>query len=324
MKKILLIGAGQIGSRHLQGMIKANEKLNITVVDLSPENLIIAKKRSEEVLSSKKHNITFSSTPPKNEDFYLCVVATNAGVRFNAAKEAIENNKINYMIFEKVLFQKENDYQKMKSILEKEQIRAWVNCPRRYFEGYNHLKKLLRDRKNNNFNMKVSGNDWGMACNSIHFIDIFSYLTNNNSIKIKNYDLNKNIEESKRAGNLEFYGDIEVENCNNEKLVLNCIKTTSSDIKINIEINTDSHKVIINEQMNNINIIHNEKEEKQVMGCKYQGELSGLYIEDLIQKEGLDLTPFEESMELHLPFLRVSLEHINKISNKNYDYCPIT
>ena len=51
MFKILLIGAGQLGSRHLQGLLKFQKKQFIYVLDRSEDSLTVAKKRAAEILS---------------------------------------------------------------------------------------------------------------------------------------------------------------------------------------------------------------------------------------------------------------------------------
>ena len=46
---ILIVGAGQIGSRHLQGAVKIKNQLSITVVDISS----IALKLSQNIVKKK-------------------------------------------------------------------------------------------------------------------------------------------------------------------------------------------------------------------------------------------------------------------------------
>ena len=45
---VLLVGAGHVGSRYLQGMVKAESQLDITVVDPSSIALDMAKARWKE------------------------------------------------------------------------------------------------------------------------------------------------------------------------------------------------------------------------------------------------------------------------------------
>lgn len=46
---IVLIGAGQLGSRHLQGLKKIYTAVNIDVVDPNIDSISIAKERYEQV-----------------------------------------------------------------------------------------------------------------------------------------------------------------------------------------------------------------------------------------------------------------------------------
>ena len=55
MKKILLIGCGNIGSRHLQSILKINTNCAVYVVEKSKISTNVAKKRCKEV--SKKNSI---------------------------------------------------------------------------------------------------------------------------------------------------------------------------------------------------------------------------------------------------------------------------
>lgn len=49
MYNIIIIGAGQLGSRHLQGVLKSTYALNVTVVDPSEESLNTARERAEKI-----------------------------------------------------------------------------------------------------------------------------------------------------------------------------------------------------------------------------------------------------------------------------------
>jgi pyrroline-5-carboxylate reductase len=66
---ILLVGAGQLGSRYLQGLIKIAFPLNIYVVDPNINALNESIKRCAEISFNEKHNISYYNSPslvPKN------------------------------------------------------------------------------------------------------------------------------------------------------------------------------------------------------------------------------------------------------------------
>ena len=80
---LALIGAGNIGSRYLQGLAKCRRNLNITVVDPSPQALQLANERWKEVKGhNSPHRITFSQkTYPDHKCLDLAIVATSADIR---------------------------------------------------------------------------------------------------------------------------------------------------------------------------------------------------------------------------------------------------
>ena len=60
---ILLVGAGQLGSRYLQGLVNCRIPLKIYVYDICVESLSLAKERWNEVLpAAAAHEIEFTST----------------------------------------------------------------------------------------------------------------------------------------------------------------------------------------------------------------------------------------------------------------------
>ena len=49
MKNILIMGCGELGSRHLQGLLQSRNDLNIVVYDTFDKSLQLAMQRAEEV-----------------------------------------------------------------------------------------------------------------------------------------------------------------------------------------------------------------------------------------------------------------------------------
>ena len=88
MNKVCLIGAGQLGSRHLQGLSLAQQPLEIMVVDPCLENLSRAKARWIEVQTDGcKHAIQFrTKLLPTAEPFDITIVATTARNRCELLK----------------------------------------------------------------------------------------------------------------------------------------------------------------------------------------------------------------------------------------------
>ena len=55
--------------------------------------------------------------------------------------------------------------------------------------------------------MEVTGGNRDIGCNSIHYIDLYSYLSENLTLNY-NFKLDKKLKKSKRKGFIEFNGQI--------------------------------------------------------------------------------------------------------------------
>ena len=93
--KILIIGAGQLGSRHLQSLIKYHSKLMIYVVDSSLASLELSQSRAAEINNDYGTEVLYfeSLAAVTETSFYLTIVATGSGPRFMIFDQLIKNHK---------------------------------------------------------------------------------------------------------------------------------------------------------------------------------------------------------------------------------------
>lgn len=326
---ILLIGAGQLGSRHLQGLAKSVENFNVHIVDINPNNIEIAKQRFAEIESKGNVNIisTVSSVEQLNtKQFDLAIIATNADIRAEVTKELISRCSVKNIIFEKVAFQSKTQFEEIISKLKTQNIKSWVNCPRRYFDGY---KRLAEELKGKRFQITVNGEDWGLACNSVHFIDLFAFLSHSELYKINNVDLLNEVFESKRKGFIEFFGTYHLEGVNGSEAIITCnTRSETTTIKpISIEIYYAGHKIVVQESANKILYFEGESEmpiREEVLGILYQSNLSGIQAEQILN-DGFSMLPtIEESYGIHAPFLSMIKVHYERIIGHSVQTLPIT
>ncbi|TGK38171.1 hypothetical protein EHQ12_10740 [Leptospira gomenensis] len=207
MKTIAVVGTGQLGSRHLQSLGRLNEKAELFAVDPSKESLHSAKKIYDQfktVDSPKLEPLTSIADLPKKMD--LVIVACNSKERLGIIRSLISNvEKIHDLILEKILFPNLSDFDEAEKMFLSSGIRVWVNCNKR------SNSTLFTDFENvydgdGRIDFSVSGSDWGLACNSIHFLDVFAHLTKNNELTLNASLLDREILSSKRSGYVEFSG----------------------------------------------------------------------------------------------------------------------
>ena len=80
MKKVYLIGAGQIGSRHLQALKSVSQPLSIKVIDPFQNSLDVAKQRYEEMPAGEhEHEVSYhTEIPSDGEEVDLAFITTSA------------------------------------------------------------------------------------------------------------------------------------------------------------------------------------------------------------------------------------------------------
>src|SRR2546430_8532138 len=109
--KAIVIGTGELGSRHLQGLIGSLENLDIICIDHSESALLKAQKRLEEIKEPYTHTVRFTNTysdlPTQTN---LVIISTNSRERRQVIETLSENTRIKYLVLEKVLFPKVEDY----------------------------------------------------------------------------------------------------------------------------------------------------------------------------------------------------------------------
>jgi hypothetical protein len=323
MHKIVLIGAGQIGSRHLQGLKRADLNMSVFVVDTNQQSLETAKKRYEEIehknhIESIAYLTSIDLLPPCLD---LAIISTGSIPRTDLTRCLLSSRKVENIVFEKFLFPSVSDYSSIEKELNDHKTRAWVNCTRRHFSFYKEMKKLLAD--STSMEMRLTGSNWGLACNSIHFIDLFAMLTGRNDFEINTSMLEK-IIDSKRPGYVEFIGAINGKSLNDNNY---CFSLTSGDDcgDLLLCISTEKYKITILEPEGKayIEFQNGEKTEKEVK-INYQSELTGMMAEQIILDHKSDLPAYSESADLHLRFLKPVMEFYNRKTGNNADFCPIT
>lgn len=317
-QNIAIIGAGQLGSRHLQGLKKAQVPMNIYVLDASTDSLKICEQRYKEIADNELIGETIFTTQwneiPDSID--IAIIATGSKPRCAIIHELVEKYHCHQLILEKFLFPTMNQYDEISTLFRKNKVQAWVNCSRRYFDGYHILRQLLINDGPIHFVME--GKNWGLCCNSIHFIDLFAYLSGAKQIDFDCSEIDQQIYESKRSGYIEMTGTIKGVADNGSYAQISSFAETDGQGKLTIS--SQHHKVEIYEGLNKMTTDGIE----EPMNMSYQSDLTGKYVEELLTTHSLPLASYEESANLHQQILPHFLHIYNQLKGIDSDLCPIT
>ena len=319
-----MIGAGQLGSRYLQGLAKSNLDIAIEVVEPFEQSRSVAKERYEEMEenSNISHIDFFESIDSLSNGLDVVIVSTNADVRAKVVKELLSKKSVSYLVLEKVLFQTLDEYREIEKLLQDTDTKCWVNHPRRMYPFYKNLKDEFENAEQVNY--VVQGGAWGMGCNSLHFLDHLAFLTGSLDLKINDELLYPHVYEAKRSGFVEFNGVLNGVLGNNT-FSLYCAETY---VPTTITITTDTLTMCIDESNGYVRVSRESNdwkwEEIDEKIVYFQSELSHILVEQLLENGDCDLPTYGEAMNLHIPFIEVLLVHLGTIKGKTFDLCPIT
>ena len=324
MFKILLIGAGQLGSRHLQGLLKFKKKQFIYVLDRSEDSLTVAKERAAEIES--KHTVSYVSewdNIPTELD--LVIVATGASVRAKLVTKLLKICNVKNLVLEKILFQDLKSYSEIGNLIKSSGTPTWVNHPRRMFEHYKDLKNKIA--ANGEFvRFQIFGGNWDLACNALHFIDLISFLSGSEVLNLDFREIDNNIIKSKRPNCIELTGSLSGVLKNGNRFNISSLDGNYEDITITVL--TKSSRWIIQEGEAQRTIYlgkeNNFNEIIDPFTNEYQSTLTTRIINDILIEGNTNLPKYDEACSAHVPFIKGTLETYNKISGSNTLTCPIT
>lgn len=323
--KLLLIGAGQLGSRHLQACLKCQYKIDIYVVDNSRSSLELSEIRAKEIDNMENHNVKYLMDLSLVDEisFDYLIIATGASVRYQVLANVLKLFTIKYAILEKVLFQDLESYKYASQLVKDNNLTTFVNCPLRVYPFFKEIKNKYISNKNKT-TLKYIGGEWiGIACNSIHYIDLMNFITDEKLISVSTERLDDGYIDSKRSGNVEFTGSLDALFESGACLSIQAIKGSQQDSII--EISNGSYKITIDELSGKYCVYDNDTLiEDSYYDILYQSNLTHKMIEQIEQTQSCELTDFDESVELHQEFIRKLLEHYNKISESKLTKLPIT
>ena len=299
---ICLVGAGQIGSRHLQALGCLAGPARIFVFDVSKDSLGVARERFLQVSpqeSIETHFVDDLELVPNDIDF--AIIATSSGVRRKALESLVVGRKITYLLLEKFLFPKRIDYEEVQELLKKNGIKAWVNCPFRMYPFYKKLKSLIKAEMK--IDLSVSGSKWGLCSNMVHYLDLFGYLSNDFGFVFDVSSLNQQIYSSKREGYIELGGVLKAEN-GLGSVSLRCYM--SGEAPSLVVINTNQFSCIVNEVGDKTfwaDKLNHWRYEVGDFNMPFQSQLTHLVVEQVLKTGSCELTCYEQSMALHLKVL---------------------
>ena len=316
-RKVFLAGAGQLGSRYLQGLAAISDPLEIRVMDPSEDSLAVAKARLAQVPQITAHAVQFSTAMedvPQHLD--LVIVVTPAHCRAKVVTELASRYQVKAWILEKLLAQNCEQLDQISYALAGHN-QVWVNTPRRLMDWHQSIRAQLLPNGPATLKVCVSGGSWGLACNAIHFIDLVAWWTHALVQSVESQGLGDWFQ-SKRAGFNEVNGTLFVSYTDGSELVL---YSHSGAEPIQITVGTPQGEWVIEESAGLVT----GPDGQQLPGqLRFQSMLTTQLVKQILEERCCDLPTLVESTAQHRVLLTSLLRHWNQSQAFHDSMVPIT
>ncbi|KKW19677.1 MAG: Oxidoreductase domain-containing protein [Parcubacteria group bacterium GW2011_GWA2_51_10] len=317
---IVLVGAGSLGRHHLAGLLRSTSLFSITIVDPSPDALDLAKKTAAEFRESA-HKIDFQLEMPATNSVDLAIIATTSGHRAEAVKGLLEKAAtVRYMILEKILFNRREEYAEISELLEKRCVVAWVNHPRRLYPLHKALKKYSSTP---HFSHARGGIRYGLMTSVLHYADFFSYLNGSSDFETDISLLSREIVPSKREGYLELFGTLVFRFKNGS---IGAVTSLPQHEGLNVSIASPSMRAELEESRGAARISLKEngwKWEEHEAPLLRQSDLTGSVAEGILKTGACGLPTYREAAQTHLAVLE-PVQLFLKKAGHNFENYPFT
>jgi len=316
VRKIAVIGVGNIGGRYVESLLNSDSEYDLYVVDTSVQAL----KALEDKIGGAKKKVTYLSDVemlPNRLD--LAAITTTSGVRRVVVEKLFKHVELNYLILEKPLFCDLADYEIAGELLKEKRVKAWTNCTRRETDSYQSFKSKLKDE---NFEFILSGSNWGMGCNAIHYLDLICFLAGTDNLEVNADGLYKTVLDGKRKPYKEILGTI---TGNAGKCVHFSLTDYGKDgIPMSILVKTPSTTYLINETRQLLNVWEMDGSCINAdFKLPYTSQAMGRIIGKIIDTGNCQLPNYSESVTIHRALQIPLTEFFEKMGGEK-GICPIS
>ena len=197
---IAVIGAGQLGSRHLQSLAMLDRNVQVWAIDPDPHSRQTAQHRWDEASGAAERRSALRAASslaalPKIID--LAIVSTTADVRPEVVSKLASSRVVRFWVLEKPLAQSPAGLHWLE-VSTADSEGAWVNTPFRTFALFRHLRDRLLG--NGQLTVHVEGPSWGLLSNAIHYLDVVQFLTGETLTSVSTQHVSRDWYEQKRRG----------------------------------------------------------------------------------------------------------------------------
>ncbi|MBI2870550.1 MAG: Gfo/Idh/MocA family oxidoreductase [Candidatus Omnitrophica bacterium] len=199
--RVLLVGCGEIGSRHLQAIASLSQVEEVEIVDPRPEAHALGKERLHEALD-RRSEIRYRwirSLEEAAPSGGLCIIATQASGRSAIVRQAAGLGYRTFLL-EKIVTQSVEEYDELLTYSRNHSLSVWVNCKSRAYPFHKQAAERMDPEEPIQF--LVAGGNHGLATNGIHIVDLFVHYDRCRRLIPQGSRLDSILHPSKRGKNV--------------------------------------------------------------------------------------------------------------------------
>jgi len=325
--RVLILGCGELGSRHLQAVASMPQVTEVEVVDPRQAGLDLGRQRLSELPTglSPTSFRWLSSWEEATRDSDLCIVATQAHGRHRLVRDVSTSLGCRSFILEKLVAQSVNEIECLIDFARENRLSAWVNCSRRSFPTYKRIKQRLDSSEPIAFN--VVGGNQHLATNGIHATDLFAFYDECNSIIGSGSRIDTVLHSSKRGGSLyDLSGTLSGYSEKGSTLAISYLDTTETWEQISIA--TKQYRCIIDYLQQSLFESDSESNwawrQSPIEPNLLVSDTTKEFTAEILESGQCSLPTLEESLVAHRFILGGLQSHFNKLLGLDLDHCPVT
>lgn len=325
--RVLIVGCGQLGSRHLQAVSTLPMVGEVEIVDPKPEALEVARKLLTDT-PKRQSSISFrwvSSIEEASKGGDLCIVATQAGGRCQLLQEVVSELGYKSFLLEKIVERSPSKYEALLNFVKERKISVWVNCKTRAYPVHKWIKSRMQPGEPIVYS-EVGGNH-GLANNGIHSADLFAFYDEARDIKNVGTQIDSILHPSKRGSALfDLSGSLYGLSSNGSHFILSFSSQHFHPPVLSIV--TTKYRWVV-DHVQRWAFESNAASGGAWSPIPFEGnllvsEMTKAFVTDILVSGRCGLPTLKDCFPAHRFILGSLLPHFNKLSKTERDYCPVT
>ncbi len=325
--RVLIIGCGSLGSRHLQAVASLPTVYEIEVVEPVPEAVRLGRQRLAEIPDLQEPTSVrwISSLSEATDHGDLCIIATQAKGRCEIFRQVADQLGYKAFVWEKIAAQSVTEMEESLGFAKDNGIKVWVNLQTRTASFYRRVKRKL-DSSHSVVLSTVGGGQF-LAANGIHVADLFAYYDGGQQIESTGGNIDPVLHPSKRSPELyDLTGTLHGSTENGSSLTI--AYTESEGYWGHVSIASRNYQVVV-DHLNNWAWEAEAASGWQWESVPYEGTLMVSHttkeIADDILSSGICTLPtLEEALTSHRFILDGLRPHFGRLLGRPVDRCPVT